>query len=86
MTFPVSDTTVRLKTGAGALDAGASDACAALIGQEGRSTTGPPGRQRVLYSFSRPRLMIVFWISEVPSPISRNGASRMSRSISYSLE
>ncbi len=30
--------------------------------------------------------MIVFWISPVPSPISRNGASRMSRSISYSLE
>ena len=30
--------------------------------------------------------MIVFWISEVPSPISRNGASRMSRSISYSFE
>ena len=42
--------------------------------------------QRSLYSFNSPRLMIVFWISEVPSPISRNGASRMSRSISYSLE
>ena len=38
------------------------------------------------YSRSRPRLMIVFWISVVPSPISRNGASRNSRSISYSLE
>jgi hypothetical protein len=38
------------------------------------------------YSRSRPRLMMVFWISLVPSPISRNGASRMSRSISYSLE
>ena len=30
--------------------------------------------------------MIVFWISLVPSPMSRNGASRMRRSISYSLE
>jgi uncharacterized protein len=39
-----------------------------------------------LYSLSRPREMIVFWISEVPSPMSRNGASRMRRSISYSLE
>src|SRR6266545_2641402 len=41
---------------------------------------------RARYSRSRPREMIVFWISEVPSPMSRNGASRMSRSISYSLE
>ena len=38
------------------------------------------------YSLSNPRLMIVFWISEVPSPMSGNGASRMRRSISYSLE
>ena len=30
--------------------------------------------------------MMVFWISLVPSPISRKGASRISRSISYSLE
>jgi hypothetical protein len=30
--------------------------------------------------------MMVFWISLVPSPMSRNGASRISRSISYSLE
>ncbi len=44
-------------------------------------------RQRLsAYVFSRPRLMIVFWISLVPSPMSRNGASRMSRSISYSFE
>ena len=39
-----------------------------------------------LYSLRRPREMMVFWISEVPSPMSRNGASRISRSISYSLE
>ena len=38
------------------------------------------------YSRSKPRLMISFWISDVPSPMSRNGASRISRSISYSLE
>jgi hypothetical protein len=30
--------------------------------------------------------MIIFWISLVPSPMSRNGASRISRSISYSVE
>ena len=30
--------------------------------------------------------MIVFWISLVPSPMSKKGASRKSRSISYSLE
>jgi hypothetical protein len=42
--------------------------------------------QRCRYSRSSPREMIVFWISDVPSPMSRNGASRMSRSISYSLE
>ena len=38
------------------------------------------------YSRSRPLLMMVFWISLVPSPMSRNGASRISRSISNSLE
>ena len=38
------------------------------------------------YSRSNPLLMMVFWISLVPSPMSRNGASRISRSISYSLE
>jgi hypothetical protein len=43
-------------------------------------------RSYLRYSLSRPREMIVFWISLVPSPMSRNGASRMSRSISYSLE
>jgi len=50
---------------------------------------GPPAlqdRQRWRYSRSSPREMIVFWISDVPSPISRNGASRISRSISYSFE
>jgi hypothetical protein len=47
---------------------------------------GRSGAQRERYSLSSPRLMIVFWISLVPSPISRNGASRISRSISYSLE
>ena len=30
--------------------------------------------------------MIVFWISLVPTPIKRNGASRISRTISYYLE
>ena len=45
-----------------------------------------PGQRLSAYVLSRPRLMIVFWISLVPSPMSRNGASRMSRSISYSLE
>ena len=43
-------------------------------------------RQRWRYSRSSPREMMVFWISDVPSPISRNGASRISRSISYSFE
>ena len=30
--------------------------------------------------------MIIFWMSEVPSPMSMNLTSRISRSISYSLE
>ena len=30
--------------------------------------------------------MTIFWISDVPSPISSSGASRYRRSISYSLE
>jgi len=30
--------------------------------------------------------MIIFWISAVPSPIRSMGASRYSRSISYSLD
>ena len=38
------------------------------------------------YSSSSRRPMIIFWISAVPSPISSIGASRYSRSISYSLE
>jgi len=40
----------------------------------------------IRYSASSRLLMICFWISLVPSPMSRNGASRISRSISYSLE
>ncbi len=40
----------------------------------------------ILYSSSRRRPTIIFWISAVPSPISSIGASRYSRSISYSLE
>jgi hypothetical protein len=44
------------------------------------------GTDQIRYSLSRLLLMMVFWISLVPSPISRNGASRISRSISYSLE
>jgi serine/threonine-protein kinase HipA len=51
-----------------------------------RAIPAGPAQRLMPYSFSRPRLMMVFWISEVPSPISRNGASRISRSISYSLE
>ena len=59
--------------------------CSALPRRRARRTVD--GAQRLsAYSLSRPRLMIVFWISLVPSPMSRNGASRMSRSISYSLE
>ena len=61
--------------------------------QEPPAVGGVPGgdpsstaHRLLAYSLSRPRLMIVFWISLVPSPMSRNGASRMSRSISYSLE
>src|SRR6478672_10978819 len=38
------------------------------------------------YLASMPRATISFWISLVPSPTSSNGASRYSRSISYSLE
>ena len=45
-----------------------------------------PISARDRYSRNSPRLMIVFWISQVPSPMSRNGASRMRRSISYSFE
>lgn len=40
----------------------------------------------ILYSFSRLRPMIIFWISEVPSPISMKAASRYKRSISNSFE
>ena len=60
----------------------------ALEGAAAARQQARPGRRqpRSAYSLSSPREMIVFWISDVPSPMSRNGASRMSRSISYSLE
>ncbi len=59
-----------------------------MVGHEQVTQVGPGGRgdgphqrralrQRVpSYSRSRARLMIRFWISEVPSPMSMNGASR----------
>src|SRR4029079_19532120 len=51
------------------------------------STRGEvPTFHRERYSRSKPRLMIVFWISLVPSRVSRSGASRIRRSISYSFE
>lgn len=44
------------------------------------SKTGPDVRKRyiaqILYFSSNLRAMTVFWISEVPSPMSRKGASR----------
>src|SRR6202012_4072549 len=42
--------------------------------------------RQIRYSASNRLLMMDFCISLVPSPMSRNGASRISRSISYSLE
>ena len=44
------------------------------------------GQPRSLYSSRSRRPMIIFWMSLVPSPMSSIGASRYSRSISYSLE
>ncbi|EFC80149.1 hypothetical protein FrEUN1fDRAFT_6720 [Parafrankia sp. EUN1f] len=45
-----------------------------------------PAQRGSLYSLSSARLMMRFCTSEVPSPMSMNGASRYRRSISYSLE
>ena len=58
----------------------------ALSAPNAAFATAGAAPQRWRYSRSNPREMIVFWISDVPSPMSRNGASRMRRSISYSLE
>ena len=52
--------------------------------RQGRQPPEPP--HRALYSSNNRRPIIIFWISAVPSPMSSIGASRYSRSISYSLE
>ena len=70
----------------GAVEDAPADVARDVVGQlrPGRELRSVIGQIR--YSASRLLLMIVFWISLVPSPISRNGASRINRSISYSLE
>lgn len=44
------------------------------------------GGDQESYSRIRRRPTIIFWISDVPSPMSNMGASRYSLSISYSVE
>ena len=56
----------------------------ATCGAPGASA-GPASAQRA-WRCSSLRPMTMRWISEVPSPMSSSGASRYSRSISYSLE
>ena len=44
------------------------------------------GTPQILLRCKSLRPMTIFWISDVPSPMSSSGASRYRRSISYSLE
>ena len=76
-----------LPRGVGAVEDPLADIARDVLGKL-RPRRRNPGTliAQIRYSASSRLLMMFFWISLVPSPISRNGASRISRSISYSLE
>ncbi len=57
-----------------------------MLGVDEVRGSGDAGSGQSLYSLRSWRPMIIFWMSEVPSPMSMNLTSRIRRSISYSLE
>ena len=63
-----------------------ADAVSTATCKFGGLATDPAAVAQILWRLSKPRPITIFWISDVPSPISSSGASRYRRSISYSLE